>query len=78
MPVQDEPLSGAAEVTATFSDAVMLSIWEDPAEKSEWPLDIIGFDSYPTGNRWKFVLNCDTIEWVWESTWPLLSASVQR
>ncbi len=77
VPVEDEPLSGTAEITATFPAAVVLSIWEDPAEKSEWPLDIIGFDSYPVGNRWKFVLNCDTIEWVWESAWPVLS-SVQR
>ena len=56
--------------TATFTNATAPEIWKDPTEPDEWPLDIIGFDCYQHGDRWKFVLNCATIEWNWESDWP--------
>ena len=29
--------------------------WADETEKQDWPLDIIGFDSYPSGTSWRFV-----------------------
>jgi hypothetical protein len=62
----------ARMTTAVFSDAAITGVWRDPEEVPEWPLEIIGFDSYPSGKRWKFVLNCDVIEWSWESEWPTL------
>ena len=55
---------------AVFTEAAILSIEEDDAGRETWPLDVIGFDSYVVGERWKFVLNCGCIEWVWESEWP--------
>jgi hypothetical protein len=58
------------DVTATFADATMVSEWTDPEEPAEWPLDILGFDCYQSDDRWKFVLHCMVIEWVWESKWP--------
>jgi hypothetical protein len=72
-PRDDESLDGNADVTATFPDAAMRSIWGDPDQVTERRLDIIGFDSKPSGTRWQFVLNCDTMEWEWESDWPTLS-----
>src|SRR5215469_3999505 len=58
------------ETMLRFPSARMLNEWTDDSEESEWPLDIIGFDCYPQLERWKFVLNCDTKEWTWESNWP--------
>lgn len=59
-------------VKATFNNALMESLWfdEDP---TEWPLDIIGFDSYPAGSQYRFVLNCSSVEWGWRSDWPTIS-----
>lgn len=58
------------ETIATFANSSALDIWQDPSEAPEWPLDIVGCDCYSRGQRWRFVLNCDTIEWTWESDWP--------
>jgi hypothetical protein len=66
-----EPV-GDADLTATFADARMESVWHDPSDRCEWPLDIIGFDSYQSGMQWRFVLNCGSIEWSWQSAWPEL------
>lgn len=71
----DEPSLGVpVNVTANFANAIMIDTWEDPDEDLVWPLDIIGFDSYPCGSRWKFVLNCAVVEWSWQSEWPVLSS----
>jgi hypothetical protein len=70
IPVERNPEATSEATTATFSNASVPDIWKDTTETDEWPLDIIGFDCYPQGKRWKFVLNCDTIEWNWESDWP--------
>jgi hypothetical protein len=72
-PMDESPLGVPSNVTAKFPNAVMTDTWEDTDERLVWPLDIIGFDSSPCGSRWKFVLNCDTVEWIWESEWPVLS-----
>lgn len=69
-PVEKNPGSTSEATTATFSNASAPDIWEDATETGEWPLDIIGFDCHPHGKQWKFVLNCGTIEWNWESDWP--------
>ncbi len=69
-PVERNSESTLEETTATFSNASRPDVWKDASERDEWPLDIIGFDCYPHGKRWKFVLNCDTTEWNWESDWP--------
>jgi hypothetical protein len=60
--------------TATFKNSSQPDIWKGSKGIDEWPLDIIGFDCYPQERRWKFVLNCDTTEWSWESDWPVLNA----
>jgi len=70
VPVEKNPAAISKGTTATFRNASCPDIWKDPKEKDEWPLNIIGFDCYPHGTRWKFVLNCDTTEWIWESAWP--------
>jgi hypothetical protein len=57
-------------VEASFADAVIESIEEDDDERDTWPLDIIGFDCYGEGDRWRFVLNCGNVEWGWKSKWP--------
>jgi hypothetical protein len=59
------------EPTATFTSATVPEMSKfDATEPDEWPLDIIGFDCDQNGDRWKFSLTCDTIEWAWESDWP--------
>jgi hypothetical protein len=63
----------AKKTAAVFSDAAIMGVWRDPEEVPDWPLEILGFDCYPHGTRWKFVLNCDVIEWRWESEWPTLT-----
>lgn len=71
IPVEKNPEAAEYEErTATFSNASVPEVWKDPTDPDEWPLDIIGFDCYSHGRRWKFILNCDTTEWNWESDWP--------
>lgn len=53
-PVERNPEAISEETTATFSNASVPDIWKDPSEADELPLDIIGFDCYPHGKRWKF------------------------
>jgi hypothetical protein len=72
-----EPMSAgrAADgkvLQATFANAVIESIEEDESERETWPLDIIGFDCFNQGQRWRFVLNCGSVEWSWSSEWPSL------
>lgn len=62
----------ASTVKAIFNNAVMESLWFDE-DSTEWPLDIIGFDSYPAGPQHRFVLNCSSVEWGWRSDWPTIS-----
>lgn len=72
--IEPKRRSAESDMVATFANAVMLEVWKDREEREEWPLDIIGFDCYGAGkNRWKFVLNCDCIEWSWTSQWPVLT-----
>lgn len=66
------------ETIVSFPSARMLDDWTDSSEEPQWPLDIIGFDCYPQLERWKFVLNCGTKEWTWESNWPTLEKNPAR
>ncbi|MGI2905988.1 hypothetical protein [Tolypothrix sp. VBCCA 56010] len=53
-----------------------LSVDPNPDEHTDLnlPWDIIGFDSYELeSNRWEFVLHCDDIEYVFESSFPTLA-----
>ncbi len=54
-----------------FKNAVITSVWFDSEEDLTWPLDIIGFDNHKHGNNCRFVLNCDLVEFVWTSDWPI-------
>jgi len=71
-PNVDDPQISERVVRASFTSAVIESIDEDEVERDTWPLDIIGFDCYRQGDRWKFVLNCGGVEWCWNSEWPSL------
>lgn len=53
-----------------FTSVAITSLWFDEQDTIEWPLDMIGFDSYADGERWRFVLNCSSIEVGWRSMWP--------
>ena len=72
-PMENNRQDGAAFVGGTFADAVILSVWTSPDETVEFPLDLIGFDSEPSGEQWRFTLFCGGVEWFWESAWPILS-----
>src|SRR5689334_5763223 len=67
-----EKNSNDSETVAIFPNARTLNVWKDPSEQDQWPLDIIAFDCYDEQGRWRFVLNCGTTEWIWESDWPSL------
>lgn len=42
-----------------------------PADEPALPWVVIGMDAYEQGNdRWRFVLNCQEIEYIWDSEWP--------
>jgi hypothetical protein len=71
----DEPHSSKGILYARFPSASNLSIDEDREEQGPWPLDIIGFDCYRKQQEsfWRFVLNCGSVEWSWQSMWPMLS-----
>jgi len=56
--------------TLEFRGATITSMLFDEDDCVEWPLDIIGFDSYPEGEHWRFALNCSSIELRWNSAWP--------
>jgi hypothetical protein len=71
-PSAHNPQVSERVVQASFADAVIESIEEVDEERDTWPLDIIGFDCYGQGDRWKFVLNCGNVEWSWNSVWPSL------
>lgn len=72
--IEPEQRSAETDTVATFANVVMLDVWKDQTDREEWPLDVIGFDCYAEGkNRWKFVLNCDCVEWSWMSDWPVLT-----
>ncbi len=46
----------------------------DPGEVLELPEPLIGFENRPAGNnRWRFLLNAGSVEWVFESRWPTKS-----
>jgi len=46
----------------------------DEDEVLEFPIPIIGFDSFPLPNgRWRFCLNAADIEWGFESDWPSIT-----
>jgi hypothetical protein len=48
-----------------------IEVYADNTVDLNLPWDIIGFDSYPLSEpRWKFVLHCAGIEYVFESRWP--------
>jgi hypothetical protein len=63
----------AAVKVAEFRESKITSIevYADDPDDLNLPWDIIGFDSYPLSeSRWKFVLHCAGIEYVFESRWP--------
>ena len=60
---------------AVFPKAVFTTIEE--VEEQGWPLVVIGLDSYSIGERWRFVLDCGTVEWTWESSWPHITGAGQ-
>jgi hypothetical protein len=72
-PVSDDQNKRRRLVAATFKNAIMETVDEDEVERDSWPLDIIGFDCSPCGERWKFVLNCGSVEWCWNSEWPIVT-----
>lgn len=50
-----------------------LELYPDEPDDLNLPWDIIGFDSYTLASeRWKFVLHCDSVEYCFESKWPVL------
>ena len=60
---------------ADFTELKITSIevYADNPDDLNLPWDIIGFDCYPLSEpRWKFVLHCAGIEFVFESRWPTL------
>jgi hypothetical protein len=69
-PVSDDQKKPAKVMQATFAKAVIESVEQDESERESWPLDIIGFDCYSEDERCKFVLNCGSVEWIWNSQWP--------
>jgi hypothetical protein len=69
-PWADGPNDPIPTVQALFPSAEVESIEEEEEERESWPLDIIGFDCYRDGERWEFVLHCNTVEWCWRSGWP--------
>ena len=73
-PVSDDQKTDRKMMGATFANAVIESIEEDADEREAWPLDIIGFDCSEANNRWRFVLNCGTVEWSWSSDWPRIES----
>jgi hypothetical protein len=62
-------------VSAQFEEAMItsLEVYADSPDDLNLPWDIIGFDSYPLPDeRWRFVLHCIGIEYVFEARWPRL------
>jgi hypothetical protein len=57
-------------LVATFPNAVIRRIDESEAIRDEWPLDLVAFSCEPKSRRWEFVLNCETVGWIWESDLP--------
>jgi len=62
--------SGNEIATLLFPNATIASVWFDENDTVEWPLDIVGFDSQSTGEFWRFVLNCGSVELCRNSGWP--------
>lgn len=57
---------------ARFEGVRMLSVDDSYADgDGTLPWDIIGFDSEPLdGNRWRYCLHTDAIEYCFEADWP--------
>ena len=65
----------ASLVSAEFTEATItsLEVYADGPDDLDLPWDIIGFDSYPLADqRWRFVLHCAGMEYVFEARWPRL------
>lgn len=65
--------SGTPPMSVAFTEPKLLSVevFADGSDDLSLPWDIIGFDSYVLSrNRWKFVLHCAGIEYVFSSMWP--------
>ncbi len=69
------PWEGSSSPTSVeFAGAKILSVdvYADGPDDLNLPWDIIGFESYPLPHdRWRFVLHCAGIEYVFESRWPV-------
>ena len=60
---------------ASFGEARLTSVEASPDDVDDLslPWDVIGFDCYELGvGRWRFVLHCASIEWCFESAWPVI------
>ena len=58
------------------SKITSVEVYAVDADELNLPWDIIGFDSDPIpGYRWRFVLHCGGIEYVFESRWPRLQGT---
>ncbi|HET9698585.1 MAG TPA: hypothetical protein VFP40_17065 [Terriglobales bacterium] len=62
-------------LVAKFENAEIVTVEQDREEGDSLMLDIIGFDSYPFKGSWQFVLNCGSVEWSWNSSWPTIQDS---
>lgn len=68
----DKPEALDNQFKAIFPEAVITAMDQQEIERDGWPLVIIGLDSYSIGKRWRFVLNCGSVEWIWQSSWPYI------
>lgn len=68
--IREELVGPERSVEAVFPNAVIRRIDEGEAIRDEWPLELTSFGCERKGERWGFALNCETVEWVWESDWP--------
>jgi hypothetical protein len=61
--------------TAAFNEAKLTSVRTDPDDVDDLalPWDVISFECHELGSgRWQFVLYCSSIEWCFESLWPIV------
>ncbi len=77
MRIELAPWEGPRVTTiATFTDAKLTSIeaFPDDVDDLNLPWDLIGCDCHDLGERrWRFVFHCASIEWSFESGWPVVN-----
>lgn len=61
----------ATSVEFLESELLSIEVYADEQRGLSLPWDVIGFESYRLfHNRWRFVLHCSSIEYMFESLWP--------